>query len=126
MGIFRGGSRVARARRRFRDLCLAFPGVTESVSARDSAYRVGRETFAHFEEHGDEPRAAIRVGPEEFRDRSPESRLLLEKHVAKEGYMTLRIDKRTDWDELRGLLLIAYAAVAPKRRLQELDDVIGA
>lgn len=126
MATLRTTARRARSRRRFRELCLSFPGVTEAITGPKAVYRVGKEPFACFEDVGAETRASVRLGPEDYRERSPESVELLRKHVVRENYVTIPLDAQTEWDEVRDLLLMAYVAVAPKRRLQELEGALTA
>src|SRR6476620_11656233 len=100
MGILRVGSRESRYRRRFRDMCLSFPGAVEVVDGKKSVYRVGKEPFAFFDGSGEKPRVSIRIGPEDYTDRSAERRVLTEKHRVLEGYVTLSVDRRLHWEEL--------------------------
>jgi len=43
-------------------------------------------------------------------------------YAARQGWVSLRIDGKTDWDELGQLLREAYRQVALKRMLKALED----
>ena len=42
-------------------------------------------------------------------------------YAAHQGWVSLRIDGQTDWDEVSGLVREAYRQVALKRMLKELE-----
>lgn len=107
-----------------REICLSFPESVETKGHGHPVFRVGREAFAALEIHSGELHLAVRVGPEDYKERSTESRLLLERHVAKEGWVLLKLARVHHWDEVRDLVLLSYVAVAPKKMLQALERTL--
>ena len=109
---------------KFRSLCLSFPGVTEAAVHGRPEFLVGKEPFAAIEEHAGSSCVAVRVGPEDYRERAAETRLLITKHVEKDGWLLLKLARDIDWDEVMDLVLMSYVAVAPKKMLQALDRTL--
>jgi predicted DNA-binding protein (MmcQ/YjbR family) len=119
-------SQIQALQKKIRTLCLSFPSVTEGEALGRPVFCVGKYSFAALEEHAGIPYFAVRVGPEDFRDRSPESALLVRKHVAKEGWLLVKLDREIDFDQAKDLLLMSYVAIAPRKMLQALERELTA
>jgi predicted DNA-binding protein (MmcQ/YjbR family) len=110
-----------RALKRVRTICLALSEATEVEAWGHPTFRAGKKMFAGFGE-GD---GAVSLGLKVWHDRQEElleeGRFFPTPYAAHQGWVSLRIDGATDWDEVSGLLREAYRQVALKRMLKALD-----
>jgi hypothetical protein len=113
---------------RLRDICMAFPEVTERLSHGAPTWFVRDKTvFVTFWNHGHHdlefphlwcaaPTGAqaelIAVAPDRF-FRPP--------YVGHRGWLGVRMDGDVDWAEIAELCQDAYRVVAPKRLVTQLD-----
>jgi hypothetical protein len=113
---------------RLREICLAFPEVTERPSHGAPTWFVrGKSSFASLWTHGhhqnDFPHlvcAAPTGAQEELVAADPE-RFFRPPYVGGRGWLGVRLDRAVDWTELAELCEDAYRAIAPKRLIQQLD-----
>lgn len=114
---------------RLRATCLALPDAHEEAAWVGRRWRVRTRTFAHvFAADHDSPpslaRIAAALGPctmVVFRSSGPELDALL--HAGPPFFQAgwgrdvigLRIDDRTDWDEVAELLTESYCTMAPRK-----------
>jgi predicted DNA-binding protein (MmcQ/YjbR family) len=109
---------------RIRSLCLDLPEAVEVEAWGHPTFRAGKKMFAACGE-GVERMAGVTLGMKVGFDRQEEllndARFFPTPYAAHQGWVSLRIDGKTDWDEVRGLLHEAYRQVALKRMLQALD-----
>lgn len=113
---------------RVREICLALPGAAEKVSHGRPAFFTGK-VFAYYG-------LAQKVAEEWVRhDQSlglladPVGRaILLERpesfvpaYLGPYGWIALRLDDRTDFDELAEFVEESYRTTAPRRLVAELD-----
>ena len=63
----------------------------------------------------------LNVGFEQQEQLLKDDRFFSTPFAAHRGWVSLRIDGKTDWEEIEGLLREAYRQVALKRMLKELD-----
>ena len=112
---------------RLRKLCLALPGAHEKVAWGAPTFRVNEKLFAHYrnDHHGDGRVAAwcksVKLRQMELVESDPE-RFFVPPYVGPSGWVGVRLDKKPDWSLVAELLEDGYRLVAPKRRLQELDE----
>ena len=107
-----------------RSLCLGLPEAKEVKAWGHPTFRGGKKMFAAFGE-GVEGKDGLSLGVKVGFDRQEElikdTRFYPTPYAAHQGWVSLRIDGRTDWAEVKGLLLEAYRQVALKRMLKALD-----
>jgi predicted DNA-binding protein (MmcQ/YjbR family) len=77
--------------------------------------------FAGFGADGGALSLGLKVGFARQDELLQDDRFFLTPYAARQGWVSLRIDAHTDWDEVRGLLREAYRQVALKRMLQALS-----
>jgi hypothetical protein len=113
---------------RLREICLAFPEVTERPSHGAPTWFVrGKSSFVTFWEHGhhqhDFPHVwcAAPPGAQEALVASDPDRFFRPPYVGGRGWLGVRLDGEVDWTELAELCEDAYRVVAPKRLVQQLD-----
>ena len=106
--------------------CLALPEATERLSHGEPTWFVrGKKTFVTFADHHHDDRLAFWCaappGAQEALVASDPEKFFVPPYVGGRGWIGVRLDVPTDWDEIAGLVTDAYRQVAPKRLLAELD-----
>jgi len=54
-----------------------------------------------------------------------DARFTIAKYVGQHGGVDMRLGPKPNWDEVEQLIVGSYRAVAPKRRVKELDAMLG-
>jgi hypothetical protein len=113
---------------RLREICLAFPEVTERPSHGAPTWFVrGKSSFATLWEHGHHQNAfphlwlAAPPGAQEAFVASDPDRFFRPPYVGGRGWLGVRLDGEVDWTELAELCEDAYRVIAPKRLVEQLD-----
>jgi len=113
-----------------RELALALPGADEKVSHGRPAFFT-KKVFAYFggslEEGGEwvqHPHSVVvQPDPDERQALVEEERVYVPAYLGPSGWVGVDLDDRTDWAEVAELLDASYRMTAPKRLVQELDDL---
>ncbi len=98
---------------RFRAICAALPGTSETVSHAEPTFWVGGRTFANFSTyHHDDTFGVWLNAPEGAQavlvDSNPE-RFFVPKYVGGKGWVGVRLEPdRVDWEELAMLVEQAH------------------
>jgi hypothetical protein len=120
---------TTRLLQRVRKIALALPEANERASHGMPTFWVNdKKTFANF---ADNHHAAGFVaiwcatlpGAQEALTQSDPERFFLPPYVAHRGWAGLRLDTRTDWELVKGILVDAYCAVAPPRLVALVDGI---
>ena len=107
-----------------RAICLVLPEACEVEAWGHPTFRAGKKMFAGF---GHEPGGSnalalgMKMGFERQDELLEDDRFFPTPYAAHQGWVSLRIEGKTDWDEVRELLVEAYREVALKRMLKALD-----
>ena len=104
-----------------RSLCLALPESSEVEAWGHPTFRAGKKMFAAFGGHDGTLTLGLKVGFERQDQLLEDVRFFPTPYAAHQGWVSLRLDSKTDWDEVRGLVREAYRQVALKRMLIALD-----
>jgi hypothetical protein len=109
-----------------RERCMALPEATERLSHGEPAWFVrDRKTFVTYADHHHDDRLAFWCaappGAQEALVASDPEKFFVPPYVGGRGWIGVRLDVPTDWDEIADLVTDAYREVAPKRLLAELD-----
>jgi predicted DNA-binding protein (MmcQ/YjbR family) len=108
---------------RIRSICHAFPEFVEVEAWGHPTFRAGKKMFAAFGgESPDGPTLGLNVGFDRQEELLEDPRFFPTPYAAHRGWVSLKIDADTDWDEIKVLLLEAYKQVALKRMLRALED----
>ena len=107
-----------------RSLCLALPETKEVEAWGHPTFRAGKKMFAACGDGPDGLTLGMKVGFDRQDELLQDDRFFPTPYAARQGWVSLRIDSKTDWDEVRGLLREAYRQVALKRMLQALDGQV--
>lgn len=120
-------ARQASLLQRVRDLCLAFPEVSERLSHGEVTWFIReKKVLAMMDDHHHgEHLFAVTVPAlpgvqEELIEAAPD-RFYRPKYVGPAGWVGVHLDGATDWDELGAILEDAYRMKAPKALVKLLD-----
>ena len=110
-----------------RTLCLALPETTERLSHGEPTWFVrDKKVFVTYaNRHHDDVLGfwcAAPPGAQEAMIAEEPDRFYRPPYVGGRGWLGVRLDVPTDWDEVGEIVLDAYRMVAPKRLLAELDS----
>jgi predicted DNA-binding protein (MmcQ/YjbR family) len=102
---------------RVRRLCLGHPGAYEKIAWSAPTFRVGDRQFAMFADnhHGVGFAGVWLKAPEGAQEElvaSDPGRFYVPPYVGKGGWVGVRLDAKTDWKLLAGLLAEAYRGAA--------------
>jgi predicted DNA-binding protein (MmcQ/YjbR family) len=104
-----------------RSLCLALPETSEVEAWGHPTFRAGKKMFAAFGDYGGDLTIGMKVGHDRQEELLKEGRFFPTPYAARQGWVSLILDGKTDWMELGGLIREAYRQVALTRMLKELD-----
>jgi len=103
--------RYEKALKQVRRLCLALPETAEVEAWGHPTFRAGKKMFAAFGE-GVEGMKGLTIGLKVGFDRQEallkDGRFFPAPYAAHQGWVSLRLDDATDWDEVGGLVREAY------------------
>jgi len=106
-----------------RALCLALPGVKEVEAWGHPTFRAPKKLFAACGiEPGGDPTLGLKMSYERQDELLKDPRFFPTPYAARQGWVSLKLDAKTDWKEITGLLREAYRQVALKRLLKELEE----
>jgi predicted DNA-binding protein (MmcQ/YjbR family) len=101
---------------KIREICLALPEAKEVEAWGHPTFRAGKKMFAAF---GGEGEAAPTVGMKMSFERQEEllndPRFYPTPYAARLGWVSINLDGKVNWKELKSLLVEAYKQVALKR-----------
>ena len=107
--------------KQIRSICGSLPEFAEVEAWGHPTFRAGKKMFAAFGGTDDEMSIGLNVGFERQEELLNDDPFFPTPYAAHRGWVSLRIDSKTDWEEIKGLLREAYRQVALKRMLKELD-----
>ena len=107
---------------KLRSICLALPETKEVEAWGHPTFRAGKKMFAGFGADEDSLSLGLSVGFQRQDELLQDERFYPTPYAARLGWVSLRINSKTDWDELAGLLREAYRQVALRRMLKALDQ----
>jgi predicted DNA-binding protein (MmcQ/YjbR family) len=113
-----------KAYQRIRSICLDLPEAVEVEAWGHPTFRAGKKMFAACGRDADGLTLGLKVGFDRQEELLEDDRFFPTPYAARQGWVSLHIDRETDWDEITGLLREAYRQVALKRMLQALDGQI--
>jgi predicted DNA-binding protein (MmcQ/YjbR family) len=111
-----------KALKEVRSLCLALPEAREVEAWGHATFRAGKKMFAAFGEHDGERSVGLKMSYERQDELLEDDRFFPTPYAARQGWVSLRIDSKTDWDEVSRLVREAYRQVALKRMLVALGE----
>lgn len=108
---------------RIRRICLAFPEAYEEETWGHPTFRVNKKMFVTTSADGSQEMTMTMKAP------PGEQKILIASgdhffypaYVGSKGWIGVRVDDHTDWDEVAELVEESYRMTAPKRLVKALD-----
>lgn len=98
---------------RLREVCLAIPGASETVTFGHPTFQVNGKTFCVFEEYKGELGICVKVEMELQGVFLDDPRFFRTPYIGKYGWVTLKVyAARLNWTEVRALVRGSYRLVA--------------
>src|SRR5438128_12437292 len=110
-----------RSLKKLRTICLALPEACEVEAWGHATFRAGK-MFAAFGGHDGELSIGLKMSYDRQDELLKDDRFFPTPYAARQGWVSLRVDNRTNWDEVKALVREAYQQVAIKRMLKALDE----
>jgi predicted DNA-binding protein (MmcQ/YjbR family) len=111
-----------QALKKLRTICLALPETCEVETWGNPTFKAGKAAFAVLDKYDGSLSLAVRVGLDRQQELVADPRYFETPYSARHGWVSLRLDKNTDWQEVAALALESYRGVALKRMLQALGE----
>jgi predicted DNA-binding protein (MmcQ/YjbR family) len=111
-----------KALKQVRSFCLTPPEAREVEAWGHPTFRAGKKMFAGFGQHDGALSLGLAVGHDRQEELLQDERFYPTPYAARLGWVSLRLDRKTDWNLVRNLLREAYRRVALQRMLKALDD----
>src|SRR5437879_4658401 len=111
-----------KALKQVRSLCLALSETREVIAWGHPTFRAGKKMFAGFGQNEEGLTLGLKVGFDRQDELLQDDRFFPTPYAARQGWVSLRINANTDWDEVRDLVLEAYRQVAISRMLKALQE----
>jgi hypothetical protein len=109
---------------RLRGICLALPEAIERETWGEQTFRVRDKIFAMA--GTDEMSCKAPPGAQEMLIESNPARFYRPAYVGPKGWIGVRFDDGTDWDEVAFLVRQSYEMTAPKKLLREWASQVAA
>jgi predicted DNA-binding protein (MmcQ/YjbR family) len=107
---------------RIRALCADLPEFQEVEAWGHPTFRAGKKMFAAYGGEYGVPELGLKVGFDRQDELLADERFRPTPYAAHQGWVSLRLDGKINWNEVGGLLREAYRQVALKRMLKAMDD----
>jgi len=106
---------------RLRKICRALPEATEKEAWGAPTFRVRNKMFAMFlDNHHGDGRVALwckaPIGVQEIVVGAAPNKFFVPPYVGHKGWIGLRLDGKSDWEEVAEFMTDAYEMTAPQRR----------
>lgn len=98
--------------KRLREICLKFPDAAETSSWGHANWRVGKKLFAAYEETPTAHIVSFFAGVENEEAMLEDPRFFLPRYTDHHGWLCLKVDRKTDWSEIRGLIVRSHSLAA--------------
>jgi predicted DNA-binding protein (MmcQ/YjbR family) len=110
---------------RLREICLALPEAAEKETWGEATFRVRDKIFAvaAVEEGRATMSCKAPPGVQEMLVGSDPERFFRPAYVGHRGWVGVRLDARTDWDQVADLVEESYRRTAPKKVAALLDKL---
>src|SRR5262249_9212501 len=106
-----------KALKQVRVLCLALPETREVLAWGHPTFRAGKKMFAGFGQDEEGLTLGLKVGFDRQDELLNDDRFYPTPYAARQGWVSIRIDRKTDWEEIGGFIREAYRQVAISRML---------
>ncbi len=102
---------------RLRQICLALPEAYEQETWGEATFRVQGKIFVVARDGADGPTFSCKAPPgsQHVLVNADPKRFYVPPYVGHKGWVGVRLDGRSDWDEVTAIVRRSYRLVAPKR-----------
>jgi predicted DNA-binding protein (MmcQ/YjbR family) len=108
---------------RFRAICLSLPDATEVEAWGHPTFRVRDKIFASIGGENGLWEAGMKTTNEmQGLLVASDPRFKIAPYVGKHGWVHMRVDETTDWNEVRALVVGSYRMIAPKALADRASD----
>ncbi|MEM7219061.1 MAG: MmcQ/YjbR family DNA-binding protein [Pseudomonadota bacterium] len=107
---------------RVREFCLALPEVSEDTTFGNPGFRAGKKSFCQLHRRERRLRLLFWAGGDAQVALTADERYTIPPYMGHNGWLSLDIEKRANWQEIEPLLLDSYRHFALKRMLKALDE----
>ena len=97
--------------KRLREICMRIPGATETSSWGHANWRVGKKLFAAYEETPAAEVVSFFAGVKNEDEMLEDRRFFLPRYTDHHGWLCLKVDRKTDWTEIREMIVRSHALV---------------
>lgn len=113
------GAALAKALARVRELCLALPETSETLSHNHPTFWAGKKSFAVYGLYS--PSVAFKADMAMHNELEGDERFFPTPYMAKNGWLSIRLEEGTDWKLVERLLRHSFRQVATKKLAAQLD-----
>ena len=108
---------------RLRAICLELPEATEKITWETPTFRVRDKIFALVSggPNGSEVWLKGRTGDQEMLIAAAPDKFFKPPYLGPKGWIGVRFNDETDWDEVADLVETSYRLIAPARLVATLD-----
>ena len=107
---------------RVREICLALPDTTETLTWGKPHFRVKDKIFAGFDTKSKVPSIGFKLEMKHAASVLKDARFTRAPYVGHKGWVDMNVSAATDWDEIRELIGESYRLIAPKKTLAKLGE----
>ena len=101
---------------KLRELCLALPKSSETITFGHPTFQVGTKTFAVLETYKGELSICVKVGKKMQPIFLEDPRFYRTPYVGQHGWVSLRANTKLNWKEIAQLLSGSHELVGAKKR----------
>jgi predicted DNA-binding protein (MmcQ/YjbR family) len=101
---------------KLRDICLALPKTSETVTFGHPTFQVGTKTFTVLETYKGELSLCVKVGKKMQPIFLEDPRFYRTPYVGQHGWVSLRAHTRLNWEEIAELVCGSYEMVTVQKK----------
>lgn len=101
---------------KLREICMALPKTSETVTFGHPTFQVGTKTFSVLETYKGELSICVKVGKKMQPVFLEDQRFYRTPYVGQHGWVSLRANTRLNWKEIGELIRGSYELVSAKKK----------
>jgi predicted DNA-binding protein (MmcQ/YjbR family) len=101
---------------KLREICLALPKTSETITFGHPTFQVGTKTFAVLETYKGELSICVKVGKKMQPVFLEDPRFYRTPYVGQHGWVSLRANTKLNWNEIAELARGSHESVSAKKR----------
>jgi predicted DNA-binding protein (MmcQ/YjbR family) len=108
--------------KRLREICLALPEATETMTWGQPHFRVRNKIFAGYDDESGKGSIDFKLTMDHAADVLERPGFSPAPYVGHKGWVSVEARPDLDWDELRQMIRESFRLIAPKRLAAQMDD----